>query len=131
MVRTRGGHTTFVGSASGKDTASGSASPASPTPQCDWEATTFTSRDERKLRKSCLVADATMIRIPRNESRPKPPKGYDVMFVAFLVRRLSLPAHEFLRGLLFTYGIQLWQLTANSLLQVAIFVTLCEAFLGI
>src|SRR3954468_15220814 len=53
------------------------------------------------------------------------------MFIAFLVRGLSLHAHEFLRGLLFTYGIQLWQLTPNSLLQVAIFVTLCEAFFGI
>src|SRR4051812_2909974 len=129
MVKTRGGRTTGVSSVLGKDTASASAPPPAPTLQCDWAATTFTSRDERKLRKSRLVADATRIRIPSNESRPKPPKGYAVMFVAFLVRGLSLPAHEFLRGLLFTYGIQLWQLTPNSLHQVAIFVTLCEAFI--
>jgi hypothetical protein len=53
------------------------------------------------------------------------------MFLAFLFRRLSLPAHEFLRGLLFVYGVQLHQLTPNSILHVACFVTLCESFLGI
>ena len=42
-----------------------------------------------------------------------------------------MPAHEFLRGLLFTYGVQLWQLTPNSILHLAIFITLCEGFLGV
>jgi hypothetical protein len=53
------------------------------------------------------------------------------MFLAFLLRSLSLPAHEFLCGLLFVYGVQLHQLTPNSLLHIACFVTLCESFLGI
>jgi hypothetical protein len=53
------------------------------------------------------------------------------MFLAFLLRGLSLPAHEFLRGLLFVYGVQLHQLTPNSILHIACFVTLCESFLGI
>jgi hypothetical protein len=53
------------------------------------------------------------------------------MFLAFLLRGLSFPAHEFLRGLLFVYGMQLHQLTPNSILHIACFVTLCESFLGI
>jgi hypothetical protein len=53
------------------------------------------------------------------------------MFLAFLLRGLSLPAHEFLRGLLFVYGVQLHQLTPNSILHIAYFITLCESFLGI
>jgi hypothetical protein len=53
------------------------------------------------------------------------------MFLSFLFRGLSLPAHEFLRGLLFVYGVQLHQLTPNSILHIACFVTLCESFLGI
>jgi hypothetical protein len=53
------------------------------------------------------------------------------MFLAFLLRGLSFPAHEFLRGLLFVYGVQLQQLTPNSILHIACFVTLCESFLGI
>jgi hypothetical protein len=53
------------------------------------------------------------------------------MFLAFLLRGFSLLAHEFLRELLFVYGVQLHQLTPNSLLHIACFVSLCESFLGI
>jgi hypothetical protein len=53
------------------------------------------------------------------------------MFLAFLLCGLSFPAHEFLRGLLFMYGVQLHQLTPNSILRIAYFITLCESFLGI
>jgi hypothetical protein len=53
------------------------------------------------------------------------------MFLAFLVHGLSFPAHEFLHGLLFVYGVQLYQLTPNSLLHIACFITLYEALLGI
>jgi hypothetical protein len=53
------------------------------------------------------------------------------MFLAFLLHGLSLPAHEILWGLLFIYGVQLHQLTPNSILHIACFVTLCESFLGI
>jgi hypothetical protein len=68
---------------------------------------------------------------PRDKAVPALPAGYRVMFLAYLLRGLSLPAHEFLRGLLFVYGVQLHQLTPNSLLHIACFITLCEAFLGI
>jgi hypothetical protein len=53
------------------------------------------------------------------------------MFLAFLLRGLSLPTHKFLRGLLFIYGVRLHQLTPNSILHIACFVTLCDSFLGI
>jgi hypothetical protein len=53
------------------------------------------------------------------------------MFLAFLLCGLSLSAHEFLRGLLFVYGVQLHQLTPNLILHIACSVTLCESFLGI
>jgi hypothetical protein len=53
------------------------------------------------------------------------------MFLAFLLCNLSLPAHEFLHGLLFVYGMQLHQLTPTFILHIACFITLCESFLGI
>jgi hypothetical protein len=62
---------------------------------------------------------------------PQTQSGFRVMFFAFLLCGLSLPAHEFLRGLLFIYGVQLHQLTPNSILHIACFITLCESFLGI
>jgi hypothetical protein len=71
------------------------------------------------------------MRMPGDESTPHPPQGFRVIFTDFLVRGLSVPIHEFLRGLLFIYEIQLHQLTPNSILHISIFITLCECFLGI
>ncbi|KAK1608870.1 hypothetical protein QYE76_032543 [Lolium multiflorum] len=68
------------------------------------------------------------IRFP---SYPNPPMEYRVSFVDHLIRGLSAPIHDFLRGLLFVYGIQLHQLTPNSILHISIFITLCECFLGV
>jgi hypothetical protein len=68
---------------------------------------------------------------PGDERVRKPPKGYRVMFLAFLLRGLSFPAHKFLRGIFFIYGVQLHQLMLNSILHIACFVSLCESFLGI
>ncbi|KAK1694394.1 hypothetical protein QYE76_011091 [Lolium multiflorum] len=71
----------------------------------DWRASTISNRDVNKLRTLGFISSAD--------------------------DDIRLPAHEFLRSLLFFYGIQLWQLTPNSILHLSIFVTLCEAFLGI
>jgi hypothetical protein len=73
----------------------------------------------------------TLVTFPSTERIPKPPSGFQVMFFAFLLRDLSLPAHEFIHGLLFMYGVQLHQLTPNLILHIACFITLCESFLGI
>jgi hypothetical protein len=62
---------------------------------------------------------------------PRPPLGFRVIFIAFLLRGLSLPPHPFLRDLLFAYGIQLHDLNPNKILHIAWFITLCEYFLGI
>jgi hypothetical protein len=62
---------------------------------------------------------------------PRPPPGFRVIFMAFLLRGLSLPPHPFLHGLLFAYGIQLHDLNPNTILHIACFITLCECFLGI
>ncbi|KAK1646222.1 hypothetical protein QYE76_064027 [Lolium multiflorum] len=98
---------------------------------CDWSASAISNRDVNRLRALGLISSSDDdIRLPGAVSRPRPPKGFTVMFVA-LFRGLSLPAHEFLRSLLFFYGIQLWQLTPNSILHLSIFITVCEAFLGI
>jgi hypothetical protein len=57
--------------------------------------------------------------------------GFPVMLVSFLLCGLSLLAHDFLRGLLFVYGVQLHQLMPNSILHIVCFITLCKAFLAI
>jgi hypothetical protein len=62
---------------------------------------------------------------------PRPPPGFQVMFIAFILRGLSFPPHPFLRGLLYVYVIQLHDLNPNTILHLACFVMLCECFLGI
>jgi hypothetical protein len=54
-----------------------------------------------------------------------------VVYVPFLIRGLALPISPFFRGLLDFYELNLTQLNPNSILQVVIFVHMCEAFLGI
>jgi hypothetical protein len=54
-----------------------------------------------------------------------------VIFMHFLIWGLALPVSPFFRGLLDFYYPNLTHLNTNSVLQVAVFVHLCEAFLGI
>jgi hypothetical protein len=54
-----------------------------------------------------------------------------VVYVPFLIHGLALPISPFFRGLLDFYELNLTHLNPNSILQVSIFVHLCEAFLGV
>ena len=95
-----------------------------------WGKSGFSARDLKTLSAAeMLPDDKEKVRLPGDEVIPRPPPGWCVMFMAFVVRGLSLPAHEFLRGLLFIYDIQLHHLTPNSILHIACFITLCECFL--
>jgi hypothetical protein len=96
-----------------------------------WVPSEFEESNLTKAQSEGFLIGAAPIIFPGTECIPKPPSGYRVMFLAFLLRGLSLPAHEFLRGLLFVYGVQLHQLTPNSILHIAYFITLCESFLGV
>jgi hypothetical protein len=54
-----------------------------------------------------------------------------VVYVPFLIRGLALPISTFFRSLLNFYNLNLTHLNPNSILQISIFVHLCEAYLGI
>ncbi|KAK1604246.1 hypothetical protein QYE76_027919 [Lolium multiflorum] len=97
----------------------------------EWERSKISNQDVNMLKRLGLMKKEDAIRFPSEESYPKPPMEYRVSFVDHLIRGLSTPIHDFLRGLLFVYGIQLHQLTPNSILHISIFITLCECFLGI
>jgi hypothetical protein len=96
-----------------------------------WIPSEFKESDLVKAKKEGVIAVDASIVFPGTERIPKPPSSHRVMFLAFLLRGLSLPAHEFLHGLLFVYGMQLHQLTPNSILHITCFITLSESFLGI
>jgi hypothetical protein len=97
----------------------------------DWTATSLVEADLKKVKKEGFLAESADVIFPSTKLIPAPPPGFRVMFLAFLLHGFSLPSHEILHGLLFVYGMQLHLLTPNSLLHIACFITLCEAFLGI
>jgi hypothetical protein len=69
--------------------------------------------------------------VPVDESVPRPPSGYMVLFVVFHEGGFSILAGRFIRGVLFTYGLQLQHLNPNNIQQMATFEAMCEGFLGI
>ncbi|KAK1678068.1 hypothetical protein QYE76_038916 [Lolium multiflorum] len=97
----------------------------------EWERSKISNQDMNLLKKLGFTKKENTLRFPSEESYPSPLMEYRVSFVDHLIRGLSPPIHEFLRGLLFVYGLQLHQLTPNSILHVSIFITLCECFLGV
>ena len=52
-------------------------------------------------------------------------------FVAFHEHGLSLPTDRFMRALSHYYGVELHNFNPNSIAQAAIFVAVCEGYLGI
>jgi len=54
-----------------------------------------------------------------------------VVFRSFYEKGIALPEGAFFCGLLFFYGLEVTHLKPNSIAQIAIFIHLCEAFLGI
>ncbi|KAK1648624.1 hypothetical protein QYE76_066429 [Lolium multiflorum] len=97
----------------------------------EWERSKVTNQDLNLLKKLGITKKPKAVCFPSEESYPAPPMGYRVSFVDHLIRGLSAPIHPFLRGLLYVYGLQLHHLTPNSILHISIFITLCEAFLGV
>ncbi|KAK1618434.1 hypothetical protein QYE76_023951 [Lolium multiflorum] len=97
----------------------------------EWERSKISAQDINLLKNLGLSKKKDALRFPSEESYPSPPMEYRVSFVDHLIRGLSAPIHNFLRGLLFVYGLQLHHLTPNSILHISIFITLCECFLGV
>jgi hypothetical protein len=70
-----------------------------------WIPSSFDDTDLKKAKKEGFLSESAEIIFPRDEAIPAPPAGFQVMFLAFLFCGLSLHAHEFLRGILFMYGV--------------------------
>ena len=65
------------------------------------------------------------------EEFPTEDRTETVVFRSFYEKGFALPVGAFFRGLLFFYGLEVTHLKLISITQIAIFIHLCEAFLGI
>ena len=99
----------------------------------DWMKSTIKAAHLEKFREDGLLppADQLTVRAPSKEVLPEPRANERVCFAEFLPRGLSFPLHDFVRGLLFAYGVQIHDLTPNGIMHIACFMVLCECFLGV
>jgi hypothetical protein len=98
----------------------------------NWCHSKFVDKDLRKAAKYGLLKDDVVeVRVAGLEITPTLPAGFWVRFFAFVLRGLSFPPHEFLRGLLLAYGIHLHDLNPNTIIHIACFIMLCKCFLWI
>ena len=68
---------------------------------------------------------------PVNDREPNLLPGYVVCFLAFLDRGFGIQASRFMCALVHYYGVELHNFNPNSIMQVVIFATVCEGYLGI
>jgi hypothetical protein len=66
-----------------------------------------------------------------SEREPNPPYGYIVCFIRFHERGFVAPTSRFMRALCYHYVVELHNFTPNAISQAAMFVGVCEGFLGI
>ncbi|KAK1697383.1 hypothetical protein QYE76_014080 [Lolium multiflorum] len=67
----------------------------------EWERSKISQQDINLLKKLGISSKQDSLRFPKEESYPRPPMEYRVSFVDHLIRGVSSPIHDFLRGLLF------------------------------
>jgi hypothetical protein len=105
-------------------------------PRDPWPFSTVTVDDPE-----ALVADGLLRPLsgdpqsewiaPPSGAAPSLPLGYVLSFVSFHERGFRVPASRFMRAILHFYGVELHNLSPNSIVQAAIFAAVCEGFLGI
>jgi hypothetical protein len=104
-------------------------------PRDPWPFSTVTADDLEDLVAEGLLCPLSDERqpewIPPERSRPPPPSGYVVSFVSFHERGFGVPASRCMRAILHNYGVELHNLSPNSISQAAIFAAVCEGYLGL
>lgn len=66
-----------------------------------------------------------------DEEEPTPLAGYVVSFTSIHEQGFGVPASRFMQALLHHYRVELHNFNPNSITEVAIFVAICEGYLGI
>jgi hypothetical protein len=99
----------------------------------EWTRSTSGRKDLEEMVMEGNLPNKAMTRWRRTtgDQYPDPRDGELVIFEDFYRRGFGIPAHPFLRKLLRYSGILHTHLNPNSILHLAIFINLCEAYLGI
>ena len=87
------------------------------------------AEDLEDLAATGLIA-AGATRLPNSVTEPQPRSGECVLLATHVSRGFSLPSHPFFLGFLKFFGAQLHDFSPNTITYLALFVSLCENFLG-
>ena len=95
-------------------------------------ASSVTEGQFKKLRKGGYLYDDIAHWLPdEGQLIPMPEPHERVVFLTHFIRGLGFPLHPFLRGLMFYYGLDFHDLALNFVLNISVFIVVCEAFLRI
>jgi len=95
-----------------------------------WDGSIVIDGTILELRSAGYLSANIAARAPgENEQVPTPNQGERVVFVPHLIRGLGFPLYSFVRGIMFYYGLDFHHMAPNSILHLASFITVCEAFL--
>jgi hypothetical protein len=132
---------TAAGKKRSREEAAGSAgrspppvSPPRPNPNKEWKKSKAKTEDLLALLNSGFLREKEMDmwRAAAGDPYPMEKNPDEIpMFAQFVEHGLALPASDFFKGLLNSYGIEYLNLNPNGIFHVSIFVHFCEAFLGI
>lgn len=102
-------------------------------PRTAWTPTSVEESDLHRLVEIGVLPVKDIVGWEAQEGRmyPKVEPHTMPVFTWYFLRGLGLPICSFLKGLLHYYSLELPHLNPNSILQIAVFMHLCEAFLGI
>jgi hypothetical protein len=109
-------------------------SPSRPDPNREWKKLKTKTEDLLALLNSGFIREKEMDMWRAAAGDPYPMKKSEdeiLMFVLFAERGLALPVSDFFKGLMGYYGVEYLSLNPNSIFHTAVFVHVCEAFLGI
>ena len=103
-----------------------------PSPQGRWVASSVTKEDIAKLQAARYLTAEIHHRLPaQGQVIPTPRSGETVVFISHFLRGLGFALHPFVRGLMFYYRLDFYDLPPDSILHVSAFIIICEAFLRI
>ena len=93
-------------------------------------ASSITEENITKLREAGYLAESIAHRLPaEGQITPTPKSRERVVFLPHFIRGLGFPLHPFVQGLMYYYGLDFHGLAPNFVLNILVFVAVCEAFL--
>ena len=95
-------------------------------------ASTVKEEHITKLRSAGYLSGDIAHRLPdAGQIIPTPEPHERVVFLTHFVCGLGFPLHQFVRVLMFYYGLDFHDLAPNFILNILVFIVMCEAFLRI